>query len=56
MNKKKGKYRKYIFTYIIESLKQITNNMVKVHNAEFKQIAQPTEEQSKILDLLQVVI
>jgi transposase len=49
-----GKNRRYTFDNIIETLKQITRNIVSVGDAEFYKISQPTPAQQSILELLQI--
>jgi transposase len=51
-----GKHRQWTFIHIIETLKQITRNKVKIGEVELLKVAHPTEEQKRILDLLAVSI
>jgi len=53
MDKGKGKNRKWTFANIIETLKQLTRNKIKVNGAEFYKTNQPTLEQGEILKLLE---
>ncbi|EKE09037.1 MAG: hypothetical protein ACD_16C00222G0007 [uncultured bacterium] len=48
----KGKHRRWTFVNIIETLKQITCNKVKIEGAELFKISCPTPEQKRIMDLL----
>lgn len=53
---KEGKKRRWTFCHIIETLKQITQNKVKIEGTEFYQISQLTSDQQKIYDLMAVKI
>ena len=48
----KGKHPRWTFVNIIETLKQITCNKVKIEGAELFKISCPTPEQKRIMDLL----
>jgi len=54
MNEGKGKNRRWTFSNVIETLKQVTCNKVKIRGAELFKISQPTSEQQKIMQLLGV--
>lgn len=56
MQEGKGKNRRWSFENIIETLKQITRNKVSIEGAELFKISQPTPEQQKILNLLEVTL
>jgi hypothetical protein len=56
MNEGKGKNRRWTFSNIIETLKQITRNKVTIGGAELFKISQPTPEQHKIIKLMGVNI
>ena len=49
-----GKERRWTFRGIIDCLAQITRNKVSVNGAEFYRNSTPTEEQKRILSLLEV--
>ncbi len=49
-----GSNRRWTFRGVIDCLAQITRNKVTVNGAEFYQNSTPTEEQERILDLLEV--
>lgn len=50
----KGKGCKWTYSSVIERLKQITFNPVRMAKVKFEKLAVPTEDQQKILDLLGV--
>jgi transposase len=52
----KGKNRRWTFTNIIETLKQVTRNKVKIEGVEVFKISRPTLDQQRIMDLLKVAI
>ena len=52
----KGKNRRWTFRNMIETLKQITKNGVKVEGVELLKISQPTNDQRRILKLLKIRI
>ena len=52
----KGKNRRWTFNNVIETLKQITRNKVQVAGVELLKVSIPTDEQKRILELLNVVI
>lgn len=54
MNEGKGKNRRWTFSNIIETLKQITRNKVIIGGAELFKISQPTPDQHKIMKLVGV--
>ena len=56
MDEGKGKNRRWTFSNIIETLKQITRNKVTIGGAELFKISQPTPEQYKIMKLMGVTI
>jgi transposase len=49
-----GKRRQWTVAHVIERLKGIRRQRVKVNTVQFNQVTQPDEEQQKILDLLKV--
>ena len=53
-NEGTGKNRRWTFTNIIETLKQITRNKVKIEDVELFKVSQPTPEQQRIMDLINV--
>jgi len=53
-NDGEGQARRWTLRGVIDSLAQLTRNRVTVNGAEFHQNSTPTQEQEKILDLLQV--
>lgn len=55
-NEGKGKNRRWTFTNVIETLKQVTRNKVKIEGAELFKISQPTPGQNRILKLLGVAL
>lgn len=56
MNEGRGKNRRWTFSNIIETLKQITRNKVTIGGAELFKISQPTPDQHKIMKLMGVSI
>jgi transposase len=52
----KGKNRRWTFTNIIETLKQVTRNKVKIEGVKLFKNSHPTLEQEKILNLLGVTL
>lgn len=56
MDEGKGKNRRWTFSNIIETLKQVTRNKVTIGGAELFKISQPTPEQYKIMKLMGVTI
>lgn len=56
MNEGKGKNRRWTFRHIIETLKQITRNKVKIGGVELFKISHPTADQGRILDLMGIKI
>jgi ribonucleotide monophosphatase NagD (HAD superfamily) len=51
-----GADRKYTFDYVIETLKCIRKETVKICNVTSSVITTPSNEQSHILNLLEIVI
>lgn len=49
-----GKDRRWTFEGVIETLKQITRNKVSANGVEFIKHSEPTKDQEKILELLEV--
>lgn len=49
-----GKKRKWTFTNVIQTLKQITKNNISLHKVNFTKISNPTYEQQQILNLLEI--
>lgn len=56
MNEGKGKHRRWTFRNIIETLKQLTRNKVKIGGAELFKISHPTADQRRIMDLMGVTL
>ena len=52
----KGKRRRWTFTNIIETLKQITRNKVTVAGAELFKLSIPTPEQQKLMALMDITV
>jgi hypothetical protein len=50
----RGKNRKWTFSSVMRSLRQITINPVRMGKVEFEQVTVPTADQQRILDLLGV--
>jgi transposase len=51
-----GKYRQWTMENVIERLKGIRRQRVRVNGVEFDQVTQPDSEQQRILDLLRVIM
>jgi len=52
----RGKNRRWTFSNMVETLKQITINNVKVAGVELLKVSQPTNDQERILKLLRIKI
>ena len=50
----KGKHRQWTMENVIDNLRGIRQHQVQVGGVKFEQISQPTEQQRRILDLLQI--
>jgi len=51
-----GADRKYTFDYIIETLKSIRTETVEICNVTSSVITTPSDEQSRILQLLEITV
>ena len=51
-----GKNRRWSFYNIIETLKQITQNKISVEGVEFYKVSQPTHDQKRICDMMEIKI
>lgn len=51
-----GRERRWTFRGVVDCLKQITRNKVSMGGVEFYQNSTPTEEQERILDLLNITL
>jgi len=52
----RGKGRKWSFTSVMASLRQITINPVRMGKVQFERLTVPTADQQRILDLLGVIL